>query len=136
MPRFNVHIYRELRLLFEGIEADSLAHAAALARDRATSEADEIDDCDGETFSALVDIVGDAQYEQSRMIDFEDERRRRAAPHLLEACHYVQPHLEEYVRWHHRHQGGCSVEMEQALDLINSAIAKAMKAEDKEAMET
>jgi hypothetical protein len=43
---------------------------------------------------------------------------------LLEACQYVQPHLEEYVHWHHKHQGGCSVEMEQALDLINAVIAK------------
>ena len=52
MTRYNVHIYRELRLVFAGIEAGSPEEAAARARDLDTAEADEIDDCEGETFAA------------------------------------------------------------------------------------
>ncbi|HEY7330674.1 MAG TPA: hypothetical protein VH592_23745 [Gemmataceae bacterium] len=136
MPRFNVHLYREMRLLFEGIDAATHEEAAATARNRLTEDADAIATCDGETFAALVDVVGDKEFQHYRIIAFEDERLRKAAPQLLRACQYVQPHLEEYVRWHHKHQGGCSVEMEQALDLINDSIAKATAAEHREAIET
>jgi hypothetical protein len=82
---FNVHIYREMKLLYGGIEAGSHEEAAAIARDRATDQADSIDDCDGETLAALVDVAGDEDYEQSRLIDFEAERQRKAAPGLLAA---------------------------------------------------
>jgi hypothetical protein len=80
---YNVHIYREMRLVFGGIQAESLEAAASIARDKPTSDADEIDDCEGETLSAVVDVVGDEEYEQSRFIDFENEQLRRAAPALL-----------------------------------------------------
>ena len=49
-----------------------------------------------------------------------------AAPELLEAIKYVQPHLREYVEYHQK-RSGCSVEMEQALELIEHAIAKAQE---------
>jgi hypothetical protein len=82
---YNVHIYREMRLVFGGIEADSHEAAAAIARDRPTGDADSIDDCEGETIAALVDVQGDEEYEQSRLIDFEEERLRKAAPSILAA---------------------------------------------------
>ena len=94
MPRYNVHLYREMRLLFEGIEAGSHEEAAAIARNRLTEDADTIADCDGQTFGALVDVVGDEQYEQSRMIDFEDEQLRKAAPAMLEALE-----AQELAEW-------------------------------------
>jgi hypothetical protein len=94
MPRFNVHLYREMRLLFKGIEAATQEAAAAIARNRFTGDAEEIADCDGETFAALVDVTGDEQYEQSRLIEFEDERLRKAAPLLLEALKYALEFLE------------------------------------------
>src|SRR5262249_50970569 len=59
--------------------------AAATARNRDTAEADDIDDCDGETFAALVDVAGDEEHEHSRMIDFEAGRLLDAAPELLSA---------------------------------------------------
>lgn len=80
-----VHIYREMRLVYGDIEADSHEQAAAIARDKPTDQADSIDDCDGETIAALVDVVGDEEYAQSRIIDFEPERQRRAARKLLAA---------------------------------------------------
>jgi hypothetical protein len=85
MTLYNVHLYREMRLFFPGIEAETPEAAAANARDRLTEDADDIRDCDGEDLGALVDVVGDDQYEQSLMIDFEAERLRKASPELREA---------------------------------------------------
>jgi hypothetical protein len=87
---YNVHIYREMRLVFGGIEADTPEAAASNARDKETEEADSIDDCDGETLAALVDLVGDEEYEQSRFIDFEPERQRKAAPKLWAALETIE----------------------------------------------
>lgn len=89
MTTYNVHIYREIRLEFDGIEADGIEAAAAIAHHKPTGEADDIDDCDGETFYACVDVQGDDEYGQSRWIDFEPERERTAAPKLLAACRMV-----------------------------------------------
>ncbi len=85
MTLYNVHLYREMRLTFERIEAPTPVEAAATARELDTADADEITSCDGETLAALVDVVGDDQYEQSVTIDFEPERLRKAVPELLEA---------------------------------------------------
>jgi hypothetical protein len=86
MTIFNVHTYREMKLRFDGIQAETPEAAAAITRDKFTGDADDIDDCDGETFAALVDVQGDEDYRQSRVIDFEDERLRKAAPKMLAAC--------------------------------------------------
>ncbi len=85
MTIYNVHIYREMRLFFGNIEADSLEAAASIGRDKPTDQADSIDDCEGETFYACVDVQGGEEYEQSRWIDFEPERQRKLVPELLEA---------------------------------------------------
>src|SRR5262245_50695858 len=53
---YNVHIYREMRLVFGGIEADTHEAAASIARDKPTEHADDIADCDGDTFYACVDV--------------------------------------------------------------------------------
>ncbi|MDX2059681.1 MAG: hypothetical protein SFV24_17855 [Gemmatimonadales bacterium] len=78
MTLYNVHLYREMRLLFTDIEAESPEAAAATARDKLTGEAAEIDDCDGQTLAALVDEIGDSEYERSVLIDFEQDQRREA----------------------------------------------------------
>ena len=99
MTTYNVHIYREMRLVFGGIEAESHEAAAAIARDKPTDDADSIDDCEGENLAALVDVVGDEEYEESRLIDFEIERERRAARPLLaalqKASNYLADDLDE-----------------------------------------
>jgi hypothetical protein len=89
-----VHIYREIKLRFDGVEADTPEAAAAIARDGLTEDADDIDDCDGEDFAALVDVAGDEEFEQSRTIDFEPERQRKASPKLLAA---LQGMIEIFV---------------------------------------
>jgi len=85
MTVFNIHLYREMRLVYEGIEAASAEEAAAKARTFRTEDAVEIADCEGETLAALVDVVGDEEYENSQMIDFESQRMRQAAPETLKA---------------------------------------------------
>ena len=85
MTLYNVHIYREIRLLFERIEADSPEAAAAIARDGLAEDADEIDDCGGVDLAALIDVDGDDQFKQTVSIDFEAERLRKTALELLEA---------------------------------------------------
>jgi hypothetical protein len=77
MKRYNVHLYREMRLVFDNIEANSPETAAAIARNKPTSEAAEINDCDGLDLSALVDEIGDDEYRRSVTIDFEAERLRK-----------------------------------------------------------
>lgn len=89
MTIFNIHIYREMRLRFDGIEADTPEAAAAIARDKPTDAANVIDDCEGRSFSALVDVQGDEDYEQSQVIDFEEERQCQAAPKLLDALRWI-----------------------------------------------
>src|ERR1700722_13000569 len=71
MTLYNVHIYRETKLRFDGIEADSPEGAANIARDGLTEDADDMDECDGETSAALVDVVGDEHFTQSRLIEFD-----------------------------------------------------------------
>ncbi len=79
MTRYNVHLYREMRLLFRGIEADTPETAAALAREMPTDDADDLEDCNGEDLAALIDVVGDENYVHSRTLEFEGERQRKAA---------------------------------------------------------
>jgi len=71
MTVYNVHLYREMKLRFDGIEAASPEAAANIARDGLAEDADDIEPCDGETFAALVDVVGDEDFTGSRFIDFD-----------------------------------------------------------------
>jgi len=80
---YHVHIYREMRLKFDGIEARTPEAAAEIARDMPTDQADEIDDCDGVTLTALVDEAGDDEYERSVTVEFEYERERKASAEML-----------------------------------------------------
>ena len=58
------------------------------------NDADDINDCCGETFAALVDLAADGQYEQCLRIDFEPERQRQAAPKLLASLEALLPYAE------------------------------------------
>jgi hypothetical protein len=97
MTLYNIHLYREMRLFFPGIEAPAPDEAARIAADKLTQDAEYAEDCDGENLAALVDVVGDDQYEQSQMIDFESERLRKAAPALLNALKRVSDALHDIL---------------------------------------
>jgi hypothetical protein len=95
---YNVHLYREMRLYFQDIKADSPQQAAEFCREfDCDMAAGEALDCDGETFGALVDLQGDFDHSQSVIVDFEGERMRKASPHLLAA---LQEAVAEIEYWH------------------------------------
>jgi hypothetical protein len=116
MTTYTVHIYREMRVVFGGIEAETPEAAATIARDMPTGDADDIDDCEGESFSALVDVQGDEEYEHSRFIDFEVESQRKLLPELLEALRRAE------FLMHRVHQGD-----HRALEKLHSAANQARR---------
>jgi len=122
MTLYNVHIYREMRLKYEGIQAATPEQAAEIAGDKPTGDADEIEDCEGYTSTALVDVVGDEEYQHSRWIDFEPERLRNAAPLLLEALDCL---LAQTVDQDLKYGIGLSEGEEDARAKALAAIAKA-----------
>lgn len=112
MTLYHVHIYREMRLYFPGIEADTPESAARIAAAKLTADAEYAEECDGENLAALVDVAGDDEFAHSVTVDFEGERLRKAAPELLEACRMVvdrweRGDLAEAVR-------ACAAAVEQA----------------------
>jgi hypothetical protein len=70
MTRYNVHLYREMRLFFPGIDAESHEAAAEFARQQPTDTAQNIEDCDGNDIAALVDVDGDQEYNHTKLVDF------------------------------------------------------------------
>jgi predicted HAD superfamily Cof-like phosphohydrolase len=94
MTTFHVHLFREMRLKFENIEADTPEAAALIAAEKQTDDADVCEDCEGENLAALVDVVGDEDFSQSVTIDFGTERQRKAAASLLAALKFTLEFLE------------------------------------------
>lgn len=119
MPIYTVHIYREMRLRFDDISAETPEAAAEMARERVLFEADDFDDCEGQTFAALVDNL-DGQEVESVVIDFEAGRLLDAAPSLLEALEAA----EGVVAWAVDH----GAESGPVLQMIRASIAKARAA--------
>ncbi len=97
MTLYNIHIYREMRLFFPGIEAATPEEAAKIAADKLSEDAEYTEDCQGENLAALVDLVGDHEFEQSVTIDFEAERLRKAAPQLLAALQAASDWIDAQV---------------------------------------
>ncbi|MHC5538738.1 hypothetical protein ACYOEI_10990 [Singulisphaera rosea] len=89
MTLYHVHLYREMRLTFEGIEAETAQAAAAIAHDKPTDEAVAIEDCDGENLAAEITPAGDEMPDQPVTIDFAAERLRQSIPDLLALSHRV-----------------------------------------------
>lgn len=89
MPKYNVHLFREMRLYFPGIEAESQAEAARIAAETDSCEAEEVEDCNGADLGAMVDVVGDRDFSRSALIDFEPARMAKLAPELAAALKTV-----------------------------------------------
>ena len=94
MTIYNVHLTREMRVTFGGIEAESPESAAYIVSRMPTGDADDIADCEGEDFAALVDVAEDEDFGQSETIDFPAERQRKAAGALLAALEAILPYAE------------------------------------------
>jgi len=130
MTQYIVHIYREMRLIYEGIEAESPEAAAAIARDKPTDDADGLEDCNGTDLSGLVDVVGDQDYSQSVAIDFASERLRKVAPKLLASLEAILPYAEHeaYGLERHEHDPEAEAEAKRAWKAIESAWAAVREA--------
>ncbi|MGE3818899.1 MAG: hypothetical protein AB7I30_05645 [Isosphaeraceae bacterium] len=121
MTKYNVHLYREMKLCFQDIEADSPEQAAQTCRDFPEDEAcGAAVDCDGETFAALVDTQGDPDYSQTVLIAFGPERARSAVHQLMEALDYVRATL----RLRHLDEASDG-EVEEALTMAEAALSDA-----------
>jgi hypothetical protein len=118
MTQYIVHIYREMRLTFADIEANTPEAAAALARDKTTDQSDNIEDCNGDDLSALVDVAGDEDYSQSVTVDFEGERHRKAAAKLLVALQMASNYMSDDL------DEGDATEM-RVFGVIRTAISEA-----------
>jgi hypothetical protein len=123
MTKYIVHLYREMRLCYTDIEADTPEAAAEIAGSKPTDDADNIDDCEGQNLAALIDVAGDEDYSQSVTIDFEPERQRRIAPRLLEALKVS----EGFVHWALKH-GADRDGTAAALEFIRHTIDAAKEA--------
>lgn len=88
MPKYNVHLYREMRLFFPGIEAATPGEAARIVDEKATDEATTIDDCEGFSHAALVDLVGDEDFSESVTIDLDPVKT--AAQELYDALNALE----------------------------------------------
>jgi hypothetical protein len=122
MTLYNVHLYREMRLFFPAIEAGTAGEAARLAEAKPTGEAEYTEDCEGESLAALIDLVGDDGFSRSVIIDFEPERRRKAAMELFEALDYL---LEQTVDMDLKHGVALTEGEADAREKALAAIAKA-----------
>jgi hypothetical protein len=102
MPTYNVHLYREMRLFFPGIGADTPEEAAKLAAEKHFDDAADFSDCEGENLSALVDLVGDEDYSESVTIDLDP--MKSAAQELYEAAESILPDIERDIE-QRKHSG-------------------------------
>jgi hypothetical protein len=121
MTLHNVHLYREVHLTYESIDAYTAQAAAAIAIDRSVGAADDIDDCAGETFVAIIDVAGDDRHERTLNIEFEAERLLKAAPDMLDALREfisMQELADECGEWKWE-------SLEHAFDMARAAVVKA-----------
>jgi len=98
MPTYQVHIYREMRLVFPDIAARTADEAAQTAAALPAEAAQALEDCDGENLAALVLVSGHEEGQRSRLIDFDPVRAM--APELLQVLELILPVLQEIVCAH------------------------------------
>jgi hypothetical protein len=101
MPKYKVHVYREMRIVFDNIEADSVEAAAKVAAIKHFDERDDFSDCEGVNLSALVDQQGEPD---GTLIDFEDGRMLRVSEKLLATVRKLLPEIDAEVE--QREHGG------------------------------
>jgi hypothetical protein len=97
MPTYTVHVYREMRVVFTGVIADTPEEAASVAADLRTEQADRVCDCQGSNLYALVDIEGDGWSQRSRDVAFEAGRMLDLGPKMQEALEALVSRIEEDV---------------------------------------
>lgn len=95
MPNYNVHLYREMRVKYFNVQADSVEEAALKVKNVDPELCDwenEIHECEGQSFSAIVDEVDPKTGELTEdgegetPINFSEGSLLYAADDLLAAC--------------------------------------------------
>ena len=115
--KYRVHIYREMRLVFEDIEAATPHKAALIAGEKHFDDCDEWSDCEGENLSALVDHAP----HEGTMIDFEAGRLRNAAPKLIDVLNKLLREIDSEIE--QRQHGGNGEDCAQLKNLSDEAHA-------------
>lgn len=100
MPKYRVHVYREMRLVFDDIEAASAEKAAFIAGEKHFDDCKEWSDCEGENLSALVDYAP----HEGILIDFEAGRLRTHCPKLIAVLKKLLPEIDSEIE--QRQTGG------------------------------
>jgi hypothetical protein len=90
MPKYKVHVYREMRLVFDDIEAATPEKAAETAGEKHFDNCDEWSDCEGQNLYALVDHAP----HEGTVIEFEAGRMLDAGPVMLKALHRAKATIE------------------------------------------
>ena len=121
MPTFNVHLYREMRLYFPDIEADTPEQAAKIVAEKATDEAETIADCEGISTAALVDRFGDEDFSGSVTVDLDP--MQGAAPELYTALHAIMEKYRHLIKDWEKYESG-----ESDFSLLDEADAILAKA--------
>jgi hypothetical protein len=112
MRKFRVHVYREMRLVFEGIEADTPQAAADIAAEKHFDDCDDWSDCEGTNLAALVDE--------------EDGRMLRASHKLLAALNTLLPEIDAEIE--QRRHGGNDEDWKELKRLSDEAHSAAREA--------
>lgn len=106
MPRYNVHLYREMRVRYRDVIADTPQHAATIVKDIDPELCDyenDIVECEGQSFAAIVDElvepeVGSDDVACETPLQFEYGALRDAATLLLNACDSALARLSEQYK--------------------------------------
>lgn len=72
--KYNVHVFKEYRVKFEGIEAESPEAAAKIANNMEDKRAIEIEDTEGAGLGYIVDEHGDHDYLNSISLNANFEK--------------------------------------------------------------
>ena len=97
---YNVHIYREMRIVFDDIEAATPEKAAEIAGEKHFDDCDEWSDCEGENLYALVDHAP----HEGTVINFEGGRLLDTGSKLIAALKRILPEIDAEIE--QRQHGG------------------------------
>jgi hypothetical protein len=126
MPTYTVHVYREMRVTFTGLHASSPEEAASVAADLRTYSAEDVQDCEGENLSALVEVERRARprrhadVSDSKTIYFEAGRMVDTGPTMLKALEALLTNIEEDVPLE-----SVTRHFRDAMDAARTAVAEA-----------
>ena len=100
MLRYKVHVYREMRLVFDGIEAETPEAAAHIAAEKHFDDCDNWSDCEGVNIAVLVDYAP----HEGTVVDFEAGRFLTAGTRLIQMLNRLLCEIDSEIE--QRQHGG------------------------------